>query len=128
MECELKFTVIRRRHHCRACGRLLCSACCSERMCLEYMEFREGRVCTRCKRTIDRGATGRGRGLSGGPQHGGVCGMEGAWGREERVDVKGIISRNMFIMEMKIVNLQGTCMPFRHLHGAFNRVRRFVAR
>ena len=55
MECELRFTVIRRRHHCRACGRLLCSACCSERICLDYMEFREGRVCARCKRTIDRG-------------------------------------------------------------------------
>ncbi|KAF0312716.1 Zinc finger FYVE domain-containing protein 9 [Amphibalanus amphitrite] len=54
MECSLRFTVIRRRHHCRACGRLLCSACCSERICLDYMEFREGRVCSRCKRTIDR--------------------------------------------------------------------------
>ena len=58
MECELRFTVIRRRHHCRACGRLLCSDCCSERICLDYMEFSGGRVCSRCKRTIDRGETG----------------------------------------------------------------------
>lgn len=54
MECEQKFTVIRRRHHCRACGRVLCSGCCSQRMSLDYMEFREGRVCTRCKATMDR--------------------------------------------------------------------------
>lgn len=47
-ECRLKFTVIRRRHHCRACGRVLCAQCCHSKAKLPYMDFKEARVCQSC--------------------------------------------------------------------------------
>lgn len=52
MNCNQRFTVIRRRHHCRACGRVLCSNCCSSRARLEYMETRESRVCLPCLQVL----------------------------------------------------------------------------
>jgi len=54
MNCSQKFTVIRRRHHCRACGRVLCAACCSSRARLEYMECREERVCLPCLQVLQK--------------------------------------------------------------------------
>ncbi|BES98613.1 Hypothetical proteinad anchor for receptor activation [Nesidiocoris tenuis] len=48
MHCQLKFTMIRRRHHCRACGLVLCSKCCCLKAPLEYMEYQEARVCQPC--------------------------------------------------------------------------------
>ncbi|XP_066996678.2 zinc finger FYVE domain-containing protein 16 [Anabrus simplex] len=48
MLCDLKFTVLKRRHHCRACGKVLCSKCCSLKSRLEYMENAEARVCHPC--------------------------------------------------------------------------------
>ncbi|KAF4522111.1 hypothetical protein B566_EDAN012737 [Ephemera danica] len=44
MHCEAKFTVIKRRHHCRACGKVLCSRCCSQKARLQYLENAEARV------------------------------------------------------------------------------------
>ncbi|VDO92687.1 unnamed protein product [Soboliphyme baturini] len=44
MLCEAKFTVIKRRHHCRACGRVLCSDCCSAKARLRYMDNKEARL------------------------------------------------------------------------------------
>ncbi|XP_057370278.1 zinc finger FYVE domain-containing protein 9-like [Daphnia carinata] len=52
MNCSQRFTVIRRRHHCRACGRVLCSNCCSSRARLEYMESKETRVCLPCLQVL----------------------------------------------------------------------------
>ncbi len=54
MICDNKFTVIRRRHHCRACGQVLCSMCCNEKSILEHLEGKEGRVCKPCKSILDR--------------------------------------------------------------------------
>lgn len=54
MQCHNKFTVIRRRHHCRACGLVLCSKCCNLKAPLEYMEFMEARVCQPCFNIIYR--------------------------------------------------------------------------
>ena len=34
-DCNLKFTIRRRRHHCRRCGRLFCKKCSAERVRLE---------------------------------------------------------------------------------------------
>nr|CAD7454289.1 unnamed protein product [Timema tahoe] len=48
MLCDLKFTVLKRRHHCRACGKVLCSKCCCLKSRLEYMENSEARVCQPC--------------------------------------------------------------------------------
>ena len=54
-ECGIKFTVIRRRHHCRGCGRVLCSPCCHFKAPLPYMDFKEARVCNTCLQSISQG-------------------------------------------------------------------------
>lgn len=54
-ECGLKFTVIRRRHHCRACGRVLCAQCCHHKAPLPYMDYKEARVCGPCLQMIQAG-------------------------------------------------------------------------
>lgn len=48
MQCDTKFSLIKRRHHCRSCGQLLCSACCCMKAKLEYMEDQEARICIQC--------------------------------------------------------------------------------
>ncbi|XP_059146860.1 zinc finger FYVE domain-containing protein 9-like isoform X2 [Physella acuta] len=48
MMCRLKFTIWKRRHHCRACGKVFCSNCCSQKALLPYMENKEARVCLEC--------------------------------------------------------------------------------
>lgn len=48
MQCNQKFSFIKRRHHCRACGLVLCSACCSLKARLEYMGDVEARICVQC--------------------------------------------------------------------------------
>ena len=53
MICSVRFTMVKRRHHCRACGKVLCGQCCSEKMVLKYLE-REGRVCTPCRTVLER--------------------------------------------------------------------------
>lgn len=47
MHCDSKFSTFKRRHHCRACGLLLCSNCCSEKYFLHYLQG-EGRICKPC--------------------------------------------------------------------------------
>ena len=54
-ECGQKFTVIRRRHHCRACGRVLCAPCCHHKAPLPYMDYKEARVCGPCLHLIQLG-------------------------------------------------------------------------
>ncbi|XP_027693859.1 zinc finger FYVE domain-containing protein 9 isoform X2 [Vombatus ursinus] len=48
MKCEARFTFTKRRHHCRACGKVFCAACCSLKCKLLYMERKEARVCVIC--------------------------------------------------------------------------------
>ncbi|XP_043480801.1 zinc finger FYVE domain-containing protein 9 isoform X2 [Leptopilina heterotoma] len=48
MLCDVKFNVIKRRHHCRACGKVLCSKCCSMKYRLEYQGNIDSRVCLPC--------------------------------------------------------------------------------
>ncbi|XP_067631089.1 zinc finger FYVE domain-containing protein 16 [Eurosta solidaginis] len=49
MQCQAKFTMIKRRHHCRACGKVLCSVCCSQKFKLEFLSNAgEVRVCLQC--------------------------------------------------------------------------------
>ncbi|XP_015183486.1 PREDICTED: zinc finger FYVE domain-containing protein 9 isoform X3 [Polistes dominula] len=48
MLCDIKFTVLKRRHHCRACGKVLCSKCCNMKYRLEYQGNIHSRVCVAC--------------------------------------------------------------------------------
>ncbi|XP_026138667.1 zinc finger FYVE domain-containing protein 9-like isoform X1 [Carassius auratus] len=52
MKCEVKFTFTKRRHHCRACGKVFCAACCSLKSRLMYMDRKEARVCVTCHHAI----------------------------------------------------------------------------
>ncbi|XP_044261066.1 zinc finger FYVE domain-containing protein 16 [Tribolium madens] len=51
--CDTKFTVIKRRHHCRACGQVLCSKCCNLKYRLEYLDD-IARVCTKCHEVLEK--------------------------------------------------------------------------
>ncbi|XP_072923516.1 zinc finger FYVE domain-containing protein 16 isoform X2 [Hemitrygon akajei] len=53
--CHAKFTFTKRRHHCRACGRVFCAACCYQKCKLQYLENKEARVCADCYSTIQKG-------------------------------------------------------------------------
>ncbi|NXR20003.1 ZFY16 protein, partial [Cinclus mexicanus] len=57
MNCQAKFTFTKRRHHCRACGKVFCGSCCKRKCKLQYME-KEARVCTGCYDDINRGKEG----------------------------------------------------------------------
>ncbi|XP_032699995.1 zinc finger FYVE domain-containing protein 9 isoform X2 [Lontra canadensis] len=48
MKCEARFTFTKRRHHCRACGKVFCASCCSLKCKLLYMDRKEARVCVIC--------------------------------------------------------------------------------
>ncbi|NWV80583.1 ZFY16 protein, partial [Dasyornis broadbenti] len=54
MNCQAKFTFTKRRHHCRACGKVFCGSCCQRKCKLQYME-KEARVCTGCYDDINKG-------------------------------------------------------------------------
>ncbi|XP_065220689.1 uncharacterized protein Sara isoform X2 [Planococcus citri] len=55
MLCQLKFNpVIRRRHHCRACGMVVCAKCSDKKACLEYLGFKEDRVCHTCHSILQK--------------------------------------------------------------------------
>uniref|UniRef100_A0A8B9Z6D9 Zinc finger FYVE domain-containing protein n=1 Tax=Buteo japonicus TaxID=224669 RepID=A0A8B9Z6D9_9AVES len=53
MNCQVKFTFTKRRHHCRACGKVFCGGCCKRKCKLQYME-KEARVCTGCYDHINK--------------------------------------------------------------------------
>ncbi|XP_057180243.1 FYVE, RhoGEF and PH domain-containing protein 6 isoform X1 [Triplophysa rosa] len=48
MICTCEFTLTWRRHHCRACGRVVCQACSSNKYYLEYLKNQLARVCDHC--------------------------------------------------------------------------------
>ncbi|QQP39657.1 Uncharacterized protein FKW44_020608, partial [Caligus rogercresseyi] len=54
MICDIKFTLTKRRHHCRACGKVLCNHCCSDRFILPCMDNKDARVCKPCKGILER--------------------------------------------------------------------------
>ncbi|XP_043920161.1 zinc finger FYVE domain-containing protein 16 isoform X2 [Protopterus annectens] len=53
MNCNTKFTFTKRRHHCRACGRVFCADCCNRKSKLQYLE-KEARVCVVCWEAINK--------------------------------------------------------------------------
>eukprot|EP00795_Rhopilema_esculentum_P002176 gene2176-17767_t len=46
--CLAKFTTYNRRHHCRACGEIVCNSCSSYEAPLPYLNFDAARVCEKC--------------------------------------------------------------------------------
>lgn len=55
MKCSAKFSITRRRHHCRACGKIFCATCCSQKVKLIHDDSKEDRACNDCIRTINHG-------------------------------------------------------------------------
>ncbi|KAL7640897.1 UNVERIFIED_CONTAM: hypothetical protein RMT77_008034 [Armadillidium vulgare] len=50
LNCEANFDFVRRRHHCRRCGKIFCNNCCKKRMVLPRMCFLDPvRVCGACE-------------------------------------------------------------------------------
>lgn len=58
MACTIPFTTIRRRHHCRACGKIVCSNCSSYKAPLEYDNNKVNRVCVNCYAILTKGQAG----------------------------------------------------------------------
>ncbi|CAL8318445.1 unnamed protein product [Lota lota] len=48
MICTCEFTLTWRRHHCRACGKVVCQACSTNKFYLEYLKNQPARVCDHC--------------------------------------------------------------------------------
>ncbi|XP_018319125.1 lateral signaling target protein 2 homolog isoform X2 [Agrilus planipennis] len=49
MSCGLTFTVVKRRHHCRNCGKIFCSRCSSNSVPLpKFGHYKPVRVCNKC--------------------------------------------------------------------------------
>ncbi|XP_076004485.1 zinc finger FYVE domain-containing protein 9 isoform X2 [Genypterus blacodes] len=61
MKCDVKFTFTKRRHHCRACGKVFCASCCSLKCRLTYMDRKEARVCVTCHSALTSGEAQAGR-------------------------------------------------------------------
>ncbi|XP_061652950.1 zinc finger FYVE domain-containing protein 9 isoform X2 [Phyllopteryx taeniolatus] len=57
MKCDAKFTFTKRRHHCRACGKVFCATCCSLRCKLAYIGGKEARVCVTCHSALTSAPT-----------------------------------------------------------------------
>mgnify|MGYP000889266654 CR=1 FL=1 len=53
MSCDSLFTLIRRRHHCRSCGKIFCGDCCRQKAKLLYLDNKEARVCNQCHDLIE---------------------------------------------------------------------------
>ncbi|XP_053361993.1 FYVE, RhoGEF and PH domain-containing protein 6-like isoform X2 [Clarias gariepinus] len=58
MICTCEFTLTWRRHHCRACGRVVCQACSVNKHPLEYLKNRPARVCDQCFEILQNNSLG----------------------------------------------------------------------
>ncbi|XP_042237454.1 FYVE, RhoGEF and PH domain-containing protein 6-like [Homarus americanus] len=47
-QCTAEFTLTFRRHHCRACGKVVCDRCSANRAPLQYKKHQAARVCETC--------------------------------------------------------------------------------
>lgn len=52
MLCTCGFTFTWRRHHCRACGRVVCGNCSNNKAPLHYRENKSNRVCDECYKIL----------------------------------------------------------------------------
>ena len=51
--CENNFTMKRRRHHCRNCGRLVCKDCSKNKVKIDESDSETKRVCDDCMVTFE---------------------------------------------------------------------------
>lgn len=54
MICTSEFTLTWRRHHCRACGKIVCQACSSNKYGLDYLKRQPARVCEHCFQELQK--------------------------------------------------------------------------
>ncbi|ODM92720.1 FYVE, RhoGEF and PH domain-containing protein 1, partial [Orchesella cincta] len=52
MECYTSFSIMKRRHHCHACGSVVCAKCSDSKLPLQYAGGKSCRVCKRCKTVL----------------------------------------------------------------------------
>jgi hypothetical protein len=58
MECGVELSFFRRRHHCRNCGKIMCSKCLPKRIILRHIsETVPSKVCKRCADEVEREAS-----------------------------------------------------------------------
>jgi hypothetical protein len=55
-QCESKFTLTMRKHHCRHCGRLICQKCSEQIPIIKYNLTKPVRVCLVCYEVLAIGA------------------------------------------------------------------------
>eukprot|EP00756_Hemistasia_phaeocysticola_P063965 Hpha_TRINITY_DN7429_c0_g1::TRINITY_DN7429_c0_g1_i1::g.95882::m.95882 len=72
--CREAFTMTKRKHHCRRCGRCVCGKCSNERRILPFHQGRSPtassnaeRVCDACVVILDKASAGENGDLGGGP-------------------------------------------------------------
>ncbi|XP_036424312.1 FYVE, RhoGEF and PH domain-containing protein 6-like isoform X2 [Colossoma macropomum] len=58
--CTCEFTLTWRRHHCRACGKVVCQACSTHKYPLEYLKNQPARVCDQCFEILQHNSSGNG--------------------------------------------------------------------
>ncbi|XP_025106664.1 FYVE, RhoGEF and PH domain-containing protein 6-like isoform X3 [Pomacea canaliculata] len=54
MLCMTEFSITWRRHHCRACGRIICGNCSENRAPLRYLMYKPARVCDDCFQKLEQ--------------------------------------------------------------------------
>jgi len=52
--CNTEFSLVNRRHHCRACGKVVCAPCSANKAPLRYRQFESSRVCDVCYEGVDK--------------------------------------------------------------------------
>ena len=52
--CSTEFSLVHRRHHCRACGKVVCAPCSSNKAPLRYRQFESSRVCDACYDGVEK--------------------------------------------------------------------------
>lgn len=57
--CTAEFTSLFRRHHCRACGKVICKNCGGSQAPLQYDSFKPHRVCDQCFPILLKGGKGK---------------------------------------------------------------------
>lgn len=61
LECQSKFGITNRKHHCRHCGRILCAKCSPREMAItKFKSAKPVRVCTICAEVLAYGETNSG--------------------------------------------------------------------